>query len=90
LRLQVEQTEADTSSMDVLGAKMLAARLRAGVRIGQVIELLDDSSGDARLKRGDIGVVRGFSDGGLVVIQWSEGFVEEIDPSIDGYRPHAA
>ena len=65
---------------------MLAARLRAGVRIGQVIERLGDSPQDARLRRGEVGLVRGFDDEGLLVVQWSSGFVAEIDPSQEAYE----
>ena len=72
----------------VLGARMLADRLRAGVRIGEVIELLGDSAESARLKRGDVGRVCGFDDEGRLVVEWRDGFVEEIDPSVERYRPH--
>ena len=64
---------ADMRSMDVLGASMLAARIRAGVRIGQMIELLGDSSTSADLKRGDIGLVAGFSANGNILVRWSGG-----------------
>ena len=77
---------ADNSEMDVLGAKMLAARISAGVRVGQVIELLRDSTQRPHLKLGDVGLVRGFSEEGHLVVQWSAGFVEEIDPSVETYE----
>jgi hypothetical protein len=73
-------------SIDVLGATMLAARLRAGVRIGQVIEVLGDSPQDERLRREEVGLVRGFEDDGLLVVQWSAGLVAEIDPSLEAYE----
>ena len=78
---------ADMRSMDVLGASMLAARIRAGVRIGQMIELLGDSSTSADLKRGDIGLVAGFSANGNILVRWSGGsVVEELDHATDSYQ----
>jgi hypothetical protein len=77
-------------SMDVLGAKMLAARIRAGVRVGTRIELVtvgDDSSG---LRIGDCGVVREIVDDGHVVVSWDRGFALEIDPDVNRYRSIAA
>ena len=64
---------ADMQSMDVLGASVLAARIRAGVRIGQMIELLRDSSTSPDLKRGDLGFVAGFSANGNILVRWSGG-----------------
>ena len=79
--------------MDVLGASMLSARIRAGVRIGQMIELLRDSSTSAHLKRGDLGLVVGFTASGNIVVKWSGGNAEELDPSSISYealRPRLA
>jgi hypothetical protein len=76
--------------MDVLGAKMLAARIRAGVRVGTRIELVtvgDESSG---LHVGDCGVVREIVDDGHVVVSWDRGFALEIDPDVNRYRSIAA
>ena len=74
-------------SMDVLGASMLAARIRAGVRIGQMIELLRDSSTSPNLKRGDLGLVAGFSANGNILVRWSGGStLEELDPATDAYQ----
>ena len=78
---------ADMRSMDVLGASMLAARIRAGVRIGQMIELLGDSSTSPDLKRGDIGLVAGFSANGNILVRLERRQrVEELDPATDSYQ----
>ena len=59
---------------------MLAARIRAQVRIGQTIELLSDSTTNPTLKHGDLGRVSGFSPEGNVVVTWDDGFVAILDP----------
>ena len=64
--------------MDAIGARLLAARIAAGVRIGSVIELMSDSTPD--LHAGDRGVVRGIEAGGAVVVEWDRGFHRAIDP----------
>jgi hypothetical protein len=72
--------------MDYLrGAAMLDVRIRAGVRVGQSLELLSDSTVDLRLKRGHVGLVRGFDHDGNVVVEWGDGLVAEIDPSRESY-----
>jgi hypothetical protein len=75
--------------MDALGATMLAARIRAGVRIGQSIELLSDSAEHPNLRRGDRGLVSGFSRDGKVVVTWGDGFVAILDPSLENYERSA-
>ena len=70
--------------MDAFGARLLAARIAAGVRIGSVIELLSDS--DTELRSGDRGVVRGIDAGGEVVVDWDRGFSRAIDPRLASYR----
>jgi hypothetical protein len=70
--------------MDALGAQQLAARIRAGVRIGAVIEVLSDESGEG-LVPGDRGVVRSISTAG-VMVAWERGFFLEIDPEQTLYR----
>ena len=70
--------------MDAFGARLLAARIAAGVRIGSVIELLSDS--DAELRSGDRGVVRGIDVGGEVVVEWDRGFNRAIDPRHTTFR----
>ena len=65
----------------VKGAKMLGARLRAGVRIGHRIELLGHPVQGSELREGDVGVVVGFSEEGRLVVEWHRGFLEEIDPA---------
>ncbi len=74
--------------MDAIGARLLAARIAAGVRIGSVIELQSDS--DVELRKGDRGVVRGIDVGGTVVVEWERGFSRAIDPSSSSYRAVAA
>jgi hypothetical protein len=70
--------------MDASGARLLAARIAAGVRIGSRIELISDS--DADLRAGDRGVVRGIEAGGAVVVEWERGFHSAIDPRSTAFR----
>jgi len=72
--------------MDVLGASVLAARIRAGVRIGQMVELLRDSDTDGHRERGDLGLVTGFTVDGSVVVKWGGGAVSILDPAVDSYK----
>lgn len=65
-------------TMDAFGARLLAARIAAGVRIGSVIELQSDP--DAELRAGDCGVVCDIEAGGDVVVDWDRGFRRAIDP----------
>jgi len=74
--------------MDAIGARLLAARIAAGVRIGSVIELQSDS--DVELRAGDRGVVRGIDAGGTVVVDWDRGFSRAIDPRSTPFRSIAA
>jgi hypothetical protein len=76
--------------MDAIGARLLAARIAAGVRIGSVIELLSDSDTDTELRAGDRGVVRGIDVGGAVVVEWDRGFHRSIDPRHAAFRSIAA
>jgi hypothetical protein len=66
--------------MDTQGARLLAARLRAGVAIGARIELVEDSRDDSRLSAGDRGVVDQIDEHGHVFVSWDRGFASEIDP----------
>jgi hypothetical protein len=74
--------------MDVAGARHLAARLRANVRIGEWIELVADESGSG-LRAGDRGRVSSISDDGNVMVAWERGFNLEIDPAATPIRPAA-
>jgi len=67
-----------------MGARELAARIRAGVRVGAVIEVVQDGSGDG-LVPGDRGVVEAISPDG-VLVAWDRGFSLEIDPDVTAYR----
>ena len=75
-------------SMDASGARLLAARIAAGVRIGGLIELTADS--DEHLRAGDRGIVRDIEAGGSVVVEWERGFNSAIDPRSTPYRAVAA
>ena len=55
--------------MDAQGARLLAARIRAGVAVGARIELV-----------GDRGIVDQIDEQGHVVVTWDRGFASEIDP----------
>lgn len=69
----------NNKGMDAHGARLLAARIRAGVRIGEDVELLGDAA-TAGLQAGDRGVVREISEAGNIVVAWDRGFSLEIDP----------
>jgi len=76
--------------MDAHGAKLLAARIRAGVAVGVRIELVSDTTDDSGLCAGDRGVVDQIDDRGHVVVNWDRGFVSEIDPERTRFQPLAA
>lgn len=75
--------------MDAYGAKLLAARIKAGVSVGTRIELVGDVA-DAGLAAGDRGVVDRIDDRGRVVVTWDRGFSSEIDPESTPFQPLAA
>jgi hypothetical protein len=79
-RVKPERLEADIPRMDTQGARLLAARIRAGVSVGARIELVEPPEGDSRLAAGDRGVVDQIDDAGRVVVTWDRGFATEIDP----------
>ena len=72
--------------MDAFGARVLAARIAAGVRIGSMIELVSDADADAELGPGDRGIVRGIGPGGEVDVEWERGFSRPIDPRFTTFR----
>ncbi len=73
-------SETDMRRMDTQGARLLAARLRAGVGIGARIELVETPTDDSGLCAGDRGVVDQIDEQGRVVVNWDRGFATEIDP----------
>ena len=76
--------------MDPLGARLLAARIKAGVSVGTRIELVADDTGPSGLCAGDRGVVDEISERGLVRVTWDRGIVADIDPDQTQFRPLAA
>ena len=70
--------------MDTLGARHLAARLRARVSVGTTIVLERDAEA-AGLRAGDRGVVSAITVDG-VVVDWERGFSLAIDPDQTPYR----
>ena len=76
--------------MDPLGARLLAARIRAGVSVGTRIELLDGTTDESGLCAGDRGVVRDIDDRGLVKVVWDRGCTVDIDPEQTPFRSLAA
>lgn len=78
---------ADNSRMDPLGARLLAARIKAGVSVGTRIELVTDAPG---LSAGDRGIVDDIDDSGHVRVIWDRGCTVEIDPEQTPFRPLAA
>ena len=67
--------------MDSIGARHLAARLRAGVPVGTTIVLERDDS-DAGLVAGDRGVVDEITPDG-VLVEWERGLPAQDRPRLD-------
>jgi len=82
--------ETDNPVMDPTGARLLAARIKAGVSVGTRIELVVDGDEPSGLCAGDRGVVEGISERGLVRVIWDRGMVVDIDPDHTQFRPLAA
>ena len=76
--------------MDPLGARLLAARIKAGVSIGTRIELVGDAEAETGLHAGDRGVVENIDDHGVIRVIWDRGCVVEIDPDHTSFRRLAA
>ena len=76
--------------MDSNGARLLAARIRAGVRVGARIELVSVADDSSELVVGDCGFVESIADTGDVFVVWDRGFELEIDPDVHRYRRLAA
>ena len=76
--------------MDVQGARLLAARIRAGVRIGSHIEFTGTAAADERLRPGDRGIVQEIADSGDIVVAWERGFASSIDPDTTPFQALAA
>ena len=89
-RVKAAQGETDTPVMDANGARLLAARIRAGVAVGSRIELVAAPSDDSGLCAGDRGVVDEIDERGFVFVSWDRGFVSEIDPGSTPIQPLAA
>jgi hypothetical protein len=66
--------------MDAQGARLLAARIRAGVAVGARIELVEAPRDDSGLCAGDRGIVDQIDEDGHVFVVWDRGFASEIDP----------
>ncbi len=82
--------EADSSVMDPARARLLAARIKAGVSVGTRIELVGDGDEPTGLHAGDRGVVYDIDERGLVRVKWDRGMVVDIDPDHTHFRPLAA
>lgn len=74
--------------MDSIGARHLAARLRAGVSVGTRI-VLDRDDAESGLWAGDRGVVSEITPDG-VLVEWDRGFSVRVDPRATPYRALAA
>ncbi len=66
--------------MDTQGARLLAARIRAGVAVGARVELVETPRDDSGLCAGDRGIVDQIDDQGHIVVTWDRGFATELDP----------
>jgi Domain of unknown function (DUF4314) len=71
--------------MDPLGARHLAARIRAGVSVGTRIELVEAPE-ESGLAPGDRGVVKDIDDTGRVRVNWDRGLTADIDPDQAHFR----
>jgi len=78
------------AGMDAQGARLLAARIRAGVAIGSRVELVSDATDDSGLVAGDRGVVVKIDERGHVSVSWDRGFASDIDPEAMPIHPLAA
>jgi hypothetical protein len=76
--------------MDIQGARLLAARIRAGVRIGSHIEFTGAPETHERLRPGDRGVVKDIVESGDILVVWDRGFAIVIDPDTTPFQPLAA
>ena len=73
--------------MDARGASLLAARIRAGVRVGARIELTEVRDEHSDLQVGDLGVVREIVEDGRMIVSWERsGVTQRIDPAAVRYR----
>jgi hypothetical protein len=59
--------------MDPIGARLLAARIKAGVSVGTRIELVRDSDDDSGLCAGDRGIVEDIDVRGFVRVALDRG-----------------
>jgi len=89
-RVKLRGVETDNPVMDPTGARLLAARIKAGVSVGTRIELVSDGDGPSGLCAGDRGVVDDINERGLVRVIWDRGMVVDIDPDHTHFRPLAA
>ena len=76
--------------MDPIGARLLAARIKAGVSVGTRIELVRDAEDDSGLCAGDRGVVEDIDVRGFVRVALDRGEAVEIDPERTPFRSLAA
>jgi hypothetical protein len=89
-RVKLLGFETDIRIMDANGARLLAARIRAGVAIGSRVELVRDVGDDSGLCKGDRGVVDKIDERGHIFVSWDRGFASEIDPESTPIHPLAA
>lgn len=73
--------------MDARGASLLAARIRAGVRVGARIELVEVRDTSSDLQVGEFGIVRDIVEDGRVIVSWERsGVTQRIDPDVIRYK----
>jgi Domain of unknown function (DUF4314) len=84
----MENHSTEEAALDVQGARLLAARIRAGVRIGSQIEFTGITH--ERLRPGDRGVVKDIVETGDILVDWDRGFALQIDPDTTPFQPLAA
>jgi len=83
-RVKQSLVETDIPPMDAQGARLLSARIRAGVAIGARVELVEAPLDDSGLCAGDRGIVDQIDEHGHVFVTWDRGFATDIDP---GHTP---
>lgn len=72
--------------MDAAGARLIAARIRAGVRPGTSIQLIGRATLDAEIAAGSTGVVEDIAADGSLIVQFDSGFRAHLDPDVVAFR----
>ncbi len=72
--------------MDAAGARLVAARIRAGVRPGTSIQLLGQANCDTQLDAGSTGIVEDIAADGTLIVAFHSGIRAHLDPDTVEFR----